>query len=204
MKLPKYNKNAGFSLIELMIAMTVMLVLLTIVSTLLAGALGTRQRESRKTDALVSAQAALNLMSREISNAGFGLTNNGLITADSNSQRLHFRANIENTNQQTNSVGEDLTYYFDAENECVMRYDRNANPQTSVVVSRISTVNFRYFEYGGNSAPIAQTTPTSKTNRVTINITVELEPVNGQPDNQTVSLTTDVTLKNSKYMLNQY
>ena len=180
MKLPKYNRNRGFSLIELIIAMTVMLVLLTIVSTLLSGALGTRQRESRKTDALVSAQAALNLMSREISNAGFGLTSNGIITADSNSQRLHFRANIENTNQQTNSVGEDLTYYFDAENECVMRYDRNANPQTSVVVSRISSVNFRYFEYGGNSVPVAQTAPTGKTSRVTINITVELEPVNGQ------------------------
>ncbi len=73
MKVVKKKKSSGFSLIELMIAMTITLVLLGLVSTLFARSLGIRSRESRKTDALTSAQAALNVMSREISNSGFGL-----------------------------------------------------------------------------------------------------------------------------------
>lgn len=206
MKFQKCKKNKGFSLIELIIAMTITLVLLGIVSTLLSGALGTRQRESRRTDALVTAQAALNLMSREISNSGFGLITNGIIVADSNSNKIHFRANIENGDQQTGAVGEDVTYYFDEANKSIVRYDPNENPQTSAIVNRISQVNFQYFEYvdNGNSTATLQIAPTDKTALIKISITIELDPVQGQPKNQTVKFASDIMLKNSKYMLNQY
>lgn len=204
MNLPHNKKNKGFSLIELIISMTVTLTLLVIVSTLLSGALGTRRRESRRNDAMVSAQAAINLMSREIANSGYGLTTNGIITADSNAQRIHFRANIENSNQQTNSIGEDLAYYFDVDTESIMRYDRYETPQMSVVVNRPGELTFQYFEYVSGSTPIAQTAPTNTTGRVRINIIVRLEPVEGQPNGETVALTSDVMIKNSKYMLNQY
>ncbi len=202
---PHGNKNtAGFSLIELIISMTITLLLLGIVSILLSGALGTRKREGRKTDALTSSEAALNLLSREIGNSGYGLTTNGIVTADSSSQMLHFRANVENTNSTTTSPGEDLTYYFDSQTESIVRFDPNDNPQTAVIVSRISDVTFQYFDYTSNSTPVQRTTPTNNTGRVRINITVRLESVEGQPDDQTVSFTSDVTLRNSNYMLKQY
>jgi prepilin-type N-terminal cleavage/methylation domain-containing protein len=205
MKSPNVNKNnKGFSLIELIIAMTITLVLLSIVSTLLSAALATRRRESRKTDALVSSQAAINLMSHELSNSGFGLTTNGIVIADSDAHRIHFRANIENNDEQTNAAGEDIVYYFDTEAASIMRFDRNESPQTSVVVNRISEITFHYFEYNGNYTPIAQTAPNDKTAKIIIHISVQLEPVQGQPDNQTVAFTSDVMLKNSKYMLNQF
>ncbi len=204
MKLSENKNEAGFSLIELIIAMTITLVLLGLASGLLSGALSTRKRESRKTDALTSSQAALNLLSREIGNSGYGLTTNGIVTADSNSQMLHFRSNVENGDATTNSPGEDLTYYFDANTQSIVRYDPNDNPQTAVIVNRISDVTFQYFDYNGTSTPTQQTTPTNNTGRTRINITVQLEPVEGQPDNQVVSFTSDVTLRNSKYMLKQY
>lgn len=204
MKLSENKKEAGFSLLELIIAMTITLVLLGLVSGLLSRALGTRRRESRKADALTSAQAALNVMSREIGNSGYGLTTNGIVTADSNSQILHFRSNVENDNGITNSAGEDLAYYFDLETQSIVRYDPNDNPQTAVIVNRISDVTFRYFDYTDSSTPIERTTPTNDTGRVRINITIQLEPVQGQPDNQVVSFISDVTLRNSEYMLRQY
>lgn len=220
------GNNAGFSLAELLISMTIMLLLLGLVSALFARAIGIRSRESRRTDALTSAQAALGVMSREIANSGYGIIyasatsantpSNGIITADSNARRIHFRANITNENGETSSPGEDVTYFFDSATDSIVRYDPRgdvtkspAEPLTSVVVNRISDVKFGYFDYSGSSSTptpndqIGASTPTVNTGRVRITITVQLDPVQGQP-NANVNFTTDVTLRNSDYMLNQY
>ena len=118
--------------------MTVVLVLMGIATTLFAGALGTRTRESRKTDALTSARAALNIITRELGNSGYGLTNNGIVTADSNVQKLRFRTNLTNDGYATDDVGEDITYFYEAATQSIVRYDPNTTPATSVVVNRIS------------------------------------------------------------------
>src|SRR5688572_26206916 len=143
MKVKHPQKNAGFSLLELIISMTVILICLGIVATLIGQAFGVRARESQKTDALTSAQAAMNVISREISNSGFGIyssgstrtASNGIISADSNANRIHFRANIENTGPiggptvvSTNRPGEDITYFFDAATDSIVRYDPNDSP----------------------------------------------------------------------------
>jgi prepilin-type N-terminal cleavage/methylation domain-containing protein len=223
MKQTNHSQNAGFSLLELIIAMVVMLIMLGIVSSLLTQSFGIRARESRRTDALTSAQAAINVMSREISNAGFGIyedsitqrPSNGIIIADSGPNKIHFRANVENvgpnplpTNStvlSTNQSGEDVTYFFDSATDSVVRYDPNGTIPTSVVVNRISNVTFQYFNYAGsNSTPTETTVPTIDTARIRITVTVQLEPVVGQPNNQTITFTSDVNLRNSNYMLNQY
>src|SRR5829696_776029 len=95
----------GFSIVELMLSMTIILLILGLVMTLFGRSLGTRQRESSRTDALTAAQAALNVISRETANSGYGLkisadgtADNGLIAVDSNAQKIHFRANVKNDN----------------------------------------------------------------------------------------------------------
>lgn len=223
MKKTKSKNNAGFSLLELIISMVIMLILLGIVSTLLSRSLSVRARESQRTDALTSAQAALNVISREISNAGFGiytgttsgLASNGIEAADSNAQRIHFRANIDNVGPRTvppgstvlstNERGEDITYFLDTATDSIVRYDPNGSPKTSVIVNRISNVTFQYFDYvGTSSAGVEVTTPTNATSRIRITVTVRLDPVSGQPNPLEVTFTSDVTLRNSSYMLNQY
>ena len=224
MKVSIIKQDKGFSLVEMLIAMTIMLSLLGIVSIVLGRSLGVRERESRKTDALTSAQAALNIMSREIANGGFGIydnaltktANNGLIVPDCTTQRVHLRTNINNvgphtappgsTVLSTNQSGEDVTYFFDPATDSIVRYDPNGTPQTSVVVNRISNVTFQYIDYvSGSSVPMAAAdVPTSFTGRINMTVTVNLEPVQGQPDNQSVTFTSDVSLRNSNYMLNQY
>ena len=201
----KLTKNKGFSLIELLIAMSITLVLMGLATTLFSGALSTRKRESRKTDALTSARAALSAISRELSNSGYGMTTNGIVTTDSGAQKIHFRANLTNDDYSTDSVGEDVTYFFDSATQSIVRYDPNTTPQTSVIVNRISNVSFAYFDYtGSSSTPTTPATPTNDTGRVRITVTVKLEEVIGQPKNQTITFATDVTLRNSTYMLNQY
>jgi type II secretory pathway pseudopilin PulG len=88
------NSQCGFSLIELLIAMTVTIVIAGIASTLVAQSLRMRSREDARSDAIADAQRALNIVSREIANSGFGLVDNGLVPEDSGLTSIRFRANL--------------------------------------------------------------------------------------------------------------
>lgn len=210
------RRDSGFSLIELMIAMTIILVLMTAAMSLYGAAFSTRSRETSRTDALTSARAALNAMSGEISNSGYGLQDseglpyNGIVWADSTDRRIHFRANVQNneTVLATDDEGEDVSYYYDSSTQSIYRYDPRGNPQTSIVINRVSEVTFTYFDYAGvNSTGTQVATPTKDTARVRINIRITVDRVAGQPNDtnsRTVQLTSEVILRNSRYMLNQY
>ena len=210
------KRHAGFSILELMIAMTIVLVVLGLVMTLFGRSLNTRQRESSRTDALTAAQAALNVISREIANAGYGLkldaegiADNGLVVADSDTQTIHFRANNENDNIILTDVGEDVIYYYEPGTQSILRYDPNGDgpgvPRTSIVINRISSLSFQYFDYSGNNpVPTLNDAPSSETGRVRVTVTVNLEDVIGEANPQDVTLVSDVTLRNSEYMLQQY
>jgi hypothetical protein len=190
------------------------MILSVAISTLILGAgvaaftmaLNMRAREASKTDAITSTQAALNVMTREIGNSGFGLTTNGIVLADSTNKKLRFRSNLYNNDGQASVSGEDVMFYFDATSGSVVRFDRNvgANGTTSGVVNRISDVEFGYYDYIGNVRTGPNPTPTANTGRVEITLTVFLPNVNGQPNNQTVTVKSDVTLRNSPYMRGQY
>jgi prepilin-type N-terminal cleavage/methylation domain-containing protein len=219
------KRNAGFSLIELMITMVVVVLMLGIVSTLLSRSLSVRARESRKTDALTSAQAALNIMSREIANSGFGIYDgvdsqtavNGIILGgDSTANQIHFRANLSNAGDGpvnptcpavcTNEPGEDVTYFFDDATDSIVRYDPNGSPTTSVIVNKISNVTFSYFDYapdGTSTAEPGNATPTIATGRIRLTVDVQLDEVQGQPA-ESVRFTSEINLRNSSYMLRQY
>ncbi len=220
------KNNAGFSLLELVIGMTVTLILLAVLSSVLHRATGVNAREGRKADALVSAQAAMNVVSREIGNSGFGIytdattqtPSNGIVLADSSANQIRIRSNFDNVGDysvppgstvlSTNQPGEDVTYFFEPATRSIVRYDRNpptGTDATSVVVNQISSVRFQYFNYTTSSSTVTETaTPTSATGRVRITVEVELDPVVGQARNETVTFTSDVTLRNSNYMLRQY
>src|ERR687898_213498 len=90
----KKNLNSGVSLLELLIAMTITMTLMTAAATLLASSVRMRTRENQKSDALADTQRALNIMSRELANAGFNLTNNGIVTADSGPNKIRVRSNL--------------------------------------------------------------------------------------------------------------
>ena len=208
----KKRNESGFTLMEMLIAMTIVIILMAVVSLVFGRALGVRSRESSRTDALTAAQAALNVMSREISNSGYGLAddnnsihNNGIVVADSTSSRLRVRANVVNTNLTTSDPGEDVTYYYDSSSQSIVRHDPAQSPSTTYLVNQISNVSFSYFNYtGSSSTPTETTTPAANTSRVKITVTVQMAEVQGQPTGRTVTLTSFVTLRNSDYMLSQY
>jgi prepilin-type N-terminal cleavage/methylation domain-containing protein len=223
----KKHGEKGFSLIELTVAMTIMLILLSVVSTLITRAMSVRQRETRRADALVSVQAALNVISREVANSGFGLysdaltkvASNGIVTADSGKNQIRLRSNMFNQGDKSaceNSVatdtacltdlpGEDITYFLDTSTQSIVRYDPKESPSTSVVVNKVSALEFKYFNYDpstGNATP--SDTPTASTARVEITVKAQLEEIVGQVNPSDVTYKSQVTLRNASFMLRQY
>jgi len=160
----KNNKNqAGFSLIELLVALTVTLVVMSIAVTLLARTLNVRSRENERVDELADVQRALNIMSREISNAGFNLTTNGIVAEDSNQQAIRIRANLNKFNfgpgvtdasrANVQDSGEDISYFVNTvdNTKYLARWDRfaSAGPpdlRGTVLANRVDIVRFYFFD----------------------------------------------------------
>ena len=196
------SHELGFTMVELVLSMAITTLILGVAIIGFSQAMSMRARESSKTDAITSAQAALNVMSREIGNSGFGLNDNGVVT-DSTATMLHIRSNFSNNNSTTSDAGEDIIFYLDGSgvNQSVVRHDNNTS-ETSGIINRISSVNFVYTNY--TSAGSSTGSAGRDTGKVTITLIVNLPNVQGQPANQTVTVTSDVTLRNSEYMRGQY
>lgn len=193
------GREEGFSLVELIASMVLTLAVLGIAVATYSGALSTREGENSRTDALTSAQAALNIMTREIGNSGYGLVDNGIVLTQSNAQRLRVRSNVVNNDQSTDDQGEDITFFYDPVTQSVLRHDPVTG--TSGVINRISEVKFEYYDGGSN---VARTTPTANTAQVKIMLMVLLPDRQGQPTGEKVEFSTKITLRNSPYMLRQY
>lgn len=164
--LQRNKKQAGFSLLELIIAMTLTLTVMGVASMLLAQALNVRTRTNANNDALADAQRALNIMSREIANSGFNLTGNGIVGGDTGTDAngnsmIRFRANTNKFDESASSTarngigvigedaGEDVKYfvYQAANTNLLARYDEYAQIGGSVTVlaNRLDNLHMHYY-----------------------------------------------------------
>src|SRR6266571_4276475 len=148
----KVQSNAGFSLMELLIAMSVTLVVMTITSGMLVSAFNIRSRENLRSDALADAQRALNIMTREIANSGFGLSDNGIVAADSGLNTIRVRANLnafegKATSLLVNDRNEDVKYSLWTVDGAsyVVRLDIGTQNQTTVLANRVDSLKIRYY-----------------------------------------------------------
>jgi prepilin-type N-terminal cleavage/methylation domain-containing protein len=215
--------DGGFSLLELLIAMVITMALMTAATTLLANALRVRSRENQKSDALADTQRALNIMSREIANSGFNLSNNGIVATESTQTQLRIRSNLNrydfdpsvsaDSRNLVQDKFEDITYFLNEADgkKYLARHDRYGNGST-VLANRIDTMNIHYFD-----RPVTYTAPpkgtditnpsaaevsTANAKYIVIAISVTLDAVGSQntagyQPQYTVLLCSDVTLRNT-------
>ena len=217
------NTSGGFSLLELLIAMVITMALMTAASTLLANALRIRSRENQKSDALADTQRALNIMSREIANAGFNMTGNGLVAADSSLNEIRVRANLNRydydpsvTDDSRNNVedaGEDITYFINtADNTMYLARHDEYGTGSTVLANRIDSMNIHYFDQkvtytappAGQDITGASAAEVNPANAkyIVIAVSVTLDAIGSpnQPGYQppySVLLCSDVALRNS-------
>lgn len=218
------HSEAGFSLMELLVAMAVTLVVMGIAVTMIAQSLKVRSRENRRTDALADTQRALNMMSREIGNAGFRMKTNGIVWQDSNDNKsIRILANLNKysggIDNGVTEAGEDVKFFMDDNAQYLVRYDKNVvGPlQTTVLANRISSMRVYYFNQDVNyttgdcNAPVTVTTPgavgltnanIAQASYVVIALCVNL-PAEGKPGSpgyqppSSTLLVSDIALRNS-------
>lgn len=213
------SRSDGFSLLELLIAMTIVLTLLGMTSTLLVRGFNTRSRENQRSDALADAQRALNIMTREIANTGFGLTDNGIVAADSGATTIRVRANLnafdgQSTSQLVNDRNEDVKYalYAAAGSSYIVRLDIGTANQTTVLANRVDNLRFRYYAQKVTytmastdcdiATNTAEVTDMSQAKYIVMSICVELPQVglpgsSGYQPTSRVQLVSDVSLRNA-------
>jgi Tfp pilus assembly protein PilW len=166
MQTKRSHNEAGFSFIELIIAMGITLTIMTLSCSLLAAGFNVRSREDRKSDAVADVQRALNIMTREISNSGLKLpaglpaiASNGIVTFDSDSDELRVVSNLNGLPDPANGYAEDtdvtdadedvkFLMYVDAARgqRYLVRYEKNSTNQTTVLANRIDSLVFRYYD----------------------------------------------------------
>jgi prepilin-type N-terminal cleavage/methylation domain-containing protein len=167
-QLKSQNYDAGFSLIELIVAMTITLVVLGIATTLLARALNIRTRANENVDAMADAERALNVMSREIAQSGFNLTSNGIVDGDSTTDAngnstIRIRANLNKFDPNPGldpaaragiavaglDSGEDIKYFIYPTQDTTLlaRYDAYANGggASTVLANKLDSLHIHYF-----------------------------------------------------------
>jgi type II secretory pathway pseudopilin PulG len=139
--------ESGFSLVELCIALTVTLVIMAIASTLLASSFNVRNRENQRSSALADAQRALNMMSREIANAAYGLSTNGIVEGDSGLTSIRVRSDL-NLSGATDADKEDVKYLLvnDANGNFIVRLNLQPAQTTGVIANRIDGLKIRYYD----------------------------------------------------------
>ena len=241
MKTRYSNNETGFSLVELVLAMAITLTVLGLSSTLLAGGFYSRSREDRKADGIADVQRALNIMTREISNSGLRLpdglgavASNGVVTNDSDNQSIRIISNLNGMPDSANGYFEDtdvedmdedlkfLMYVDDAVNQrYIVRYERNASNQTTVLANRIDSLIFRYYDEkvtysttvdddgvcditdvknAANNSKTEVSPGLAKFVVIAVGVTLPAVGTEGQPGYQPpsrVQLTSDVVLRNS-------
>ena len=206
MKSRKTKVEQGFSLLELMIALTVTLIIMAAATTLLATSLRTRTRENKRSEALNDAERALSMMSREIGNSGYGLTTNGIAVNDSGTTSIRVRANLDNNAflaVSDSEADEDVRYMLQSGNRTIVRFSPLPSPNgtTTVVAYDVTFMQLSY--YDANGVVITDPTQYNLAERVTIEIRVELPATMGAPSS-VVGLVSDVALRNAPSTLQQF
>lgn len=204
------GRSAGFSLIELMVALGVTMIIMVISARMLAASLSVRTRENTRVEAIADVQRALQTMSREIGNAGLGLSNNGLHPADSDGDQIRVRANLNafsgdaDTLDSTDAGSEDVVFAIinnftggDLEGQRLITRQDVRTGRISSLANRVDTLQFEYLKPDGT--PAASPVQAARV-RITVGVLLRAVGTRDRPGYQPASrtqLVSDVALRNS-------
>lgn len=132
--------EAGFSLLELMIAMVIFLIISAAIYGLLQIGTFDRNRASRRSDVLKNARVAVHMIGRDVLNAGLGYHRRGAVVPDNFlTTRFGVPADVDGNRDMLTGV--------------IVGNDRNANNLNSNTAARTDTITFAYRDVdfnGGN------------------------------------------------------
>ncbi len=135
---PIRNTQAGFSLLELIVAMVIFLIITGAIYGLLQLGMYDRNRASRRTDVLKNARVAVYMIGRDVMNAGLGYHRVGAVVPDNlNSSLLGVAADVDNSRDMLTAI--------------VAGHNRNTNNLNADNTVRTDTIAFAYRDVDFNA-----------------------------------------------------
>lgn len=197
--------NRGFTLAELLVAVSV--------TMLLAGAIFTFQRyqlfalshQSQQIDLQSSARATLQLFARELRQAGLNPAPAFCGIAAASAREIRIQSDL-NRDGAINGVNEDLTYRYDPSRGALERIDHNNGNRADALIDEVDEVLFRirYFANDGTEIAPGQASLTAAqrtaVRRVRVSLTLRdntLDP--NDPSFLRVEAATNVDVRNRAF-----
>ena len=205
------NNERGFTLVELLIAMTIGLIILTALSSTFLMQSKIYDVQEQVAEMVQTARAAMDMMTREIRMAGYAPT--GYVPTGGTMQRsdptgvkfvgipydankLQIYADL-NGDEDAGGSNEGITYTYDAAN---LQIDRNTGGGDQPFAENIDDFKVLYRDAYGNATP-TPTTANIRQIKITITVRTSKPDWNYTPNSgyRTYTLTSLVTPRNLAY-----
>lgn len=153
----KGKKNSGFTIIELLITLTLSLVVLTSVSGAFVSQRKTYDAQEQMTEMIQGTRAVMEIITREAKLAGFNPTGStALVGIPYSTTQLEIRADLDGDGTATASdTNELIIYTHDGAN---LELDRDAGQAFSyakLLAENIESFTFNYLDADGNATTTA-------------------------------------------------
>ena len=190
----RIQKTAAFTLIELMVALTIGMIVMASVATTFTSQTRTYSAQEQINQMEQNARGALDIMSREIKMAGYNPAS-GTVTgvASYTSTTLTIQADLtgNGTISTSSSDNEQIAYAYDSTNMKITRQVGSGTAET--LAENIDSLTFTYYQASGTTLA----TSASEIRRVNIAISAKTaKPDPGYPTNygyRTVDLSATIT-----------
>jgi type IV pilus assembly protein PilW len=194
MRCSRIQKTAAFTLIELMVALTIGMIVMASVATTFTSQTRTYSAQEQINQMEQNARGALDIMSREIKMAGYNPAS-GTVTGVTSytSTTLTIQADLtgNGTISTSSSDNEQIAYAYDSTNKKITRQVGSGTAET--LAENIDNLTFTYYQASGTTLA----TSASDIRRVKIAISAKTaKPDPGYPTNygyRTVDLSATIT-----------
>jgi len=142
------RSERGMTLVELLIAMAILGVVMGGVTSGFVSQRKITAIQNQRVALIQQAQAAMDLVTRELRTAGTNPTGTAFVTVTYNASQLEIRADLNGngTTDTNNDPDEHLIYAYDNANK---RITRDAGSGAQPLVDNIQTFTFRYLDSAG-------------------------------------------------------
>jgi len=187
------RNDEGFTMVELLVALSIMATVIAILAAVLIGSVHTQRETMSRAEIQAAARQTVALMATELRQTGadprippVGVV--GVAAADSTSVRI--RADLNGDGAiGTTEPSEDVTYTYNPNTQTVSR-----NPGTGAQALQNHVTNLRFTYFDSEDAPLTSL-PLSTTDRALVH-SIGLTLTCDTPDSHPLTLTTRITLRN--------
>lgn len=170
------KREQGFTLVELLISMAVVLVVMASISGAFISQRKAYNTQEQITEMIQNARAAMDIIGREVKMAGYDPTGAGIVGVPYSASQLQIVADL-NGDGDTSDSNENIIYTYDGID---FQIDRNTGGGAQPLTENIQSFTFQYYDGNGNTT----TTPADIRQ---IEITVTARTAKPDPDYSTNS-----------------